>query len=567
VTRLVNDPHRFADEAADGFARAFAPWVQRVRGGVVRSAPASTEEVAVVIGGGSGHYPAFAGLVGPGIAHGAVMGNVFASPSAQQVYAVARAVEQGRGVLLSYGNYAGDVLNFDRAQERLRAEGVGCETVVVTDDISSAPPGRAGDRRGIAGGLVVYKAAGAASARGLPLTEVARLARKANDRTRTLGVAFSGCSLPGADRPLFTVPDGRMAVGMGVHGEPGIDETAVPTAHGLAELLVREVLKERMGDRAALILNGLGAVKYEELFVVYGSVADLLTRAGVSIVEPEVGELVTSFDMAGVSLTLCWLDDELEDLWRAPASTPSFRKGSLSVARIPARKVQEAPAEEIPAADDGSRRVAGLIRDALVAVRAVIEESVEELGRLDAIAGDGDHGIGMRRGVVAATEAATAAVTAGAGAGTALRHAGDAWGDRAGGTSGALWAAALIAAGDVLTDQEPAADALSRTVDAATAAVLSAGGAAVGDRTLVDALVPFRDALRAALGAGSDPATAFATAVPVADAAARATANLVPRKGRAKAHAVRSQGSPDPGAVSLALVLRAAADSVNEGAR
>lgn len=691
MTRLVNDPAAFADEAAEGFARAFAPWVRRVRGGVVRSAPAGSE-VAVVIGGGSGHYPAFAGLVGPGGAHGAVMGNVFASPSAQQAHAVARAVETGRGVLLSYGNYAGDVLNFDAAQKRLRAEGIGCETVVVTDDISSAPADRVAERRGIAGGLVVYKTAGAASARGLALSEVTRLARKANDRTRTLGVAFGGCSLPGADRPLFTVPDGRMAIGMGVHGEPGIGETDVPTARGLAELLVGELLKERAGDRAAVILNGLGAVKYEELFVVYASVADLLTGAGVSIVEPEVGELVTSFDMAGVSLTLCWLDDELEDLWRAPASTPAFRKGvvaaaepppwtpaqaaqgrpdtarmpaqaALGTARMPAKAardtartpVQAAPPGEsqttppgesvaIPPADGASRRVAVAIRDALTAARTAIESQVDELGRLDAIAGDGDHGIGMRRGVLAATEAAAEAVQKGAGAGTTLRRAGDAWGDRAGGTSGALWAAALAAAGEALGDGAPSAHAgdtapsahaaevlgggapsahaaeaqgdsalsagpahagartavpagiaggeavgsttpvpaadgedaagpsgagraLARAVDAAASAVLSAGGAVVGDRTLVDVLVPFRDAVLAAARDGADPVAALAAAVPVAESAARATADLVPRKGRAKTHAARSMGSPDPGATSLALVLRAAADSIDGGTR
>ncbi|GAA4673332.1 dihydroxyacetone kinase family protein [Phytohabitans rumicis] len=563
MTHLANDPTRFADESAAGFARAFAPWVRRSSGGVVRRTAEEASQVALVIGGGSGHYPAFAGLVGPGLAHGAAMGNLFASPSAQQVYAVAMAAQRGRGVLLSYGNYAGDVLHFDQAQARLRAEGIPCETVLVTDDISSAPPDRRDLRRGIAGGLVVYKAAGAASAEGRPLDEVARIARRANDRTRTLGVAFGGCTLPGAGEPLFTVPSGRMAVGMGIHGEPGIDETDVPTARELAGRLVDPLLAElpddlpaARGARAVAVLNGLGSVKYEELFVLYGAVADRLEAAGVAVVEPEVGELVTSLDMAGVSLTLCWLDEELERLWHAGASTPAYRKGG---ATPPA---SERPTGEpagrtqiIKVAPDGSRRGAAAVRDALAAAVLTVDAHADELGRLDAVAGDGDHGIGMRRGAHAALDAAGRVVAAGGGTGTALRHAGDAWADRAGGTSGALWGVALRAFGESVGDRaEPDAAALAAAVDAAVAAVVAAGGAKVGDKTMVDVLVPFRDAFRAAASEGAR--AALAAAVPVAEHAARSTADLLPKRGRARPHGERSRGTPDAGATSLALILR-----------
>ncbi|MFS2032212.1 dihydroxyacetone kinase subunit DhaK, partial [Curtobacterium sp. CT11-45] len=230
----------------------------------------------------------------------------------------ATASEHGGGVLLSYGNYAGDVLNFDAAARALEASGISVRTVRVTDDVVSAPADRAHERRGIAGDLCVFKVAGAAAERGDDLDTVTTIAERANDRTRSFGVAFSGCSLPGAEEPLFTVPEGRMAIGMGIHGERGIDETDVPSADGLAALLVDRLLDElpagitAAGSRVVPILNGLGSVKYEELFVVYRSVQRRLVDAGVVIVEPEVGELVTSFDMAGVSLTLFWLDDELE---------------------------------------------------------------------------------------------------------------------------------------------------------------------------------------------------------------------------------------------------------------
>src|SRR4029078_2303752 len=201
-------------------------------------------------------------------------------------------------------------------------------------DMSTAGTDEIEKRRAFAGDLAVFKVAAAAADTGLTLDEVYRVASHANARTRSLGVACSGCTLPGADKALFTVPAGRMAVGMGVHGEPGTSETAVPSADGLADLLVTTLLRDVPADvtdvrgaRVGLILNGLGTVKYEELYVVYRRIAQLLDEAGIITVEPEVGEFVTSYDMAGMSLTLFWLDDELETYWSAPAYSPRYRKG------------------------------------------------------------------------------------------------------------------------------------------------------------------------------------------------------------------------------------------------
>ncbi|RIJ15201.1 dihydroxyacetone kinase family protein, partial [Clavibacter nebraskensis] len=430
MTRLWNDPADFADDMTAGFVRANGRWVRRVHGGVSRSTRSADPEVAVVIGGGSGHYPAFGGLVGPGLAHGAAMGNLFASPSAHQVESVIRSSEQGRGALLLYGNYAGDVLHFDDAQERVRRDGIDCRTVVVTDDIFSASPDEQAKRRGIAGDLTVFKAAGAASAAGYDLDDTERVARLANARTRSMGVAFTGCTLPGADEPLFSVPEGRMAIGLGIHGEPGIDETDIPSADGLAELFVEHLLAtaeipdgvEVRGARVVPVLNGLGSVKNEELFVVFTRVADLLEEAGLTLVDPQVGEFCTSFDMAGASLTLFWLDEELERLWTAPADTPAFRSGAFdgsALQPVDAREDDEVDAA-IPDATDASRRTAARVATALEAVHAVVAENADELGRLDSVAGDGDHGIGMLRGSRAASERAARAVEQGAGARTAL---------------------------------------------------------------------------------------------------------------------------------------------------
>jgi dihydroxyacetone kinase len=446
MTRLFNEPAAFADEMTEGFVASHGRWVKRVSGGVVRNTKSTPDTVALVIGGGSGHYPAFAGLVGQGMAHGAAMGNLFASPSAQQIYNVAKAANNGAGVLLGYGNYAGDVLHFNQAQDRLRKEGIDCRSIAVTDDVSSAPLAERTKRRGIAGDLTVFKVAAAAAEAGYAMDDVVNVAERANHRTRSFGVAFTGCTLPGADHPLFSVPEGRMAVGMGIHGEPGIDETDIPTADELAELLVAKLLTEipdgitiaegSAGARVVPILNGLGSVKYEELFVVYRRVAQLLAESGLEAVDPQVGELVTSFDMAGTSLTLFWLDDELETLWNAPADAPAFRRGAVTAAALDSTDSSAAYADEaahaelsIPGATAESRAGAVRVLAALGAAKAVVDANADELGRIDAIAGDGDHGIGMERGVRAAVDAARNAVARGAGAATALHFAGDAWGE------------------------------------------------------------------------------------------------------------------------------------------
>lgn len=565
MTRLWNDPADFADEMIAGFVAANERYVRRVSGGVVRSTVVPEGQVAVVVGGGSGHYPAFGGLVGQGLAHGAAMGNLFASPSTQQIHAVATAAHRGGGVFFSYGNYAGDVLNFDAAQQRLRADGIACETVTVTDDIFSAPMAETHKRRGIAGDLTVFRIASAAAEAGCDLAAVTRVARRANERTRSFGVAFSGCTLPGADRPLFSVPEGRMAIGLGIHGEPGIDETDIPSADGLAELLVSRLLDEvpddvaPAGARVVPILNGLGSLKYEEMFVVYRRIAELLRAAGLELIDPHVGEYCTSFDMAGTSLTLFWLDAELEELWNTPVDTPAYRRGSV-VAAAQADAGPDAVHDDdaVPPSDEESRAAAATVTAAVETIAATIDAHVDELGRLDAIAGDGDHGIGMQRGSHAARDAAIAARDAGAGARTVLARAADAWSDRAGGTSGALWGLILSSIAGKLDDEgAPAASDVASGVAAGVESVMTYGKAEVGDKTLVDALVPFSGELTRALDTGAPLAAAWATAADAATRAAASTADLLPRMGRARPHAEKSLGTPDPGAHSLALIVTA----------
>ena len=573
MTYLFNQPSAFAAELIEGFVAANADKVRQVTGGVVRSTRSQPNTVAVIVGGGSGHYPAFAGLVGQGLAHGAAMGNLFASPSAQQIYNVARAAHNGAGVLLMFGNYAGDVLHFGQACERLRAEGIACEVLAVTDDISSAGKDELEKRRGVAGDLCVFKAACAAAEAGHDLSQVLQLAQHANQRTRTFGVAFSGCSLPGASHPLFEVEKGRMALGLGIHGEPGIKETDMPSADELAEIFVERLLNELPADipqadgqRVAVILNGLGSVKYEELFVVYRRVAQLLEAANLQVVEPDVGEFVTSFNMAGASLTLMWLDDQLETLWRAPTNTPAYRKGSVLVAEpLSAAERVESTEEALPAATTESQESAKRVLQLLESVAEILQRNAERLGDIDAVAGDGDHGIGMERGVLGAVEKAREVAARGAGAGSLLCRAADAWADKAGGTSGALWGVALTALGTALGDrQTPDAQRVATGVREAKEGIMHFGKARVGDKTMVDVLVPFSDSLNEAVAAGASLTDAWLKAAQVADKAAQDTAQLVPKMGRARPLAEKSVGTPDAGAISLALIVNTVGDLLKE---
>lgn len=630
---LTNDPRAFADEALAGFAAAHPDEIRAVHGGVVRASATPPGQVAVVIGGGTGHYPAFTGWVGPGFAHGAACGNVFASPSASRICSVARAAHNGAGVIFGFGNYAGDLLHFGHAAEQLRAEGMDVRILVVTDDIASGPSDDTARRRGIAGNLPVLKILCAAAEAGHGMDEVERAGRKANAATRSLGIAFGGCTLPGADRPPFTIRAGQMSVGLGIHGEPGIEMRPLPTADEVADLLVDGLLTERAAaagavagagagagrragtgkgrgragegrggkgsvrngnglgsDRVTLLLNSLGATTYEELYVVHRRVAERLAAEGLTVVAPVVGEQITSLGMAGLSLTLTFLDAELEALWTAPAATPAFRRGA--VGPRPPRTDNLAATHRLPPVVPGSadsRALGARLAEGLRTVRDTVVAHERRLGDIDAVAGDGDHGIGMRRGAEAAVEAADEAVALGGGARTVLFRAGAAWSERAGGTSGALWGAALIAFGSVLGDGDAAdgdavggdtADGarpphgphlrltggvhltpglhLTRGVRAAVDAVLRIGGARPGDKTLVDAAVPFVDRLEAALPTAGF-AAAWADAARVAGEAADATASIAARLGRARTHGDHSLGTPDAGAVSFALIVAALA--------
>ncbi len=329
MKKLINDPYAVVDEMLEGFCAAHARLVRRVDGerGVVRRDAPMAGKVGVLVGGGSGHEPAFLGYVGRGAADGAAVGNVFTSPPPDPILAVTQAVNGGRGVLYAYGNYAGDVLNFDIAAELAAAEGIAVRTVRVTDDVASAPKGEEADRRGIAGGFFVYKAAGASAAEGGDLDAVEAAASKANERCRSMGVALSACIVPAAGKATFELAEDEMEIGLGVHGEPGLRRGPIAGADAVATALVEHILADLpvgAGDEVAVLVNSLGATPLMELYILYRTVARELADRGIAIYRAYVGEYVTSMEMAGASVSVLALDSELKRWVDAPAETPCF---------------------------------------------------------------------------------------------------------------------------------------------------------------------------------------------------------------------------------------------------
>lgn len=331
IKKLLNDPALVVDEFVES-ALLVHPDLLAAAGtrAVCRAADARKQagKVGIALGGGSGHEPAFLGYVGPGLADSAAIGNVFAAPSADAILASIEAANHGAGVILMYGNYSGDVLNCRLAARRAAAAGISVRSLFTTDDVASAPAAERDRRRGIAGEILVFKIAGAAAEAGLPLDEVERIARQANAALGSMGVALSGAELPGAAKPIFESPPGQMEVGLGVHGEPGVRQQPLATADAVGRLLTTTIaadLELRAGERVAAMTNGLGATTPLEQYLVHRAACAELRARGVQVHRSYVGEYVTSLQMAGVSVSLLRLDDELTPLLDAPARSIGWR--------------------------------------------------------------------------------------------------------------------------------------------------------------------------------------------------------------------------------------------------
>lgn len=329
MKKIVNNPNDFAREAIEGLALAYPQYIRQIPGvqAVLRRDAPVLGKVTILTGGGSGHEPMFAGYVGRGMADVSVAGNVFASPPPPPIYEAAKSAHGGAGVLFLYGNYSGDVLNFDMAAEMLEQENIAVKTVRVTDDVASAPPELLHERRGIAGDLLVIKVAGARAEEGANLAEVAAAAEKGNLCTRTMGVALGSCVIPASGRTIFQLGEQEIEIGMGIHGEPGVQRGPLKPADQLVSEMAARILDDspmKVGDEVAVLVNGLGATPLAELLIVFRGLARSLSESGLTIWRSLVGNYVSSLDMAGFSISLMRLDADLKRWLAAPAETPAL---------------------------------------------------------------------------------------------------------------------------------------------------------------------------------------------------------------------------------------------------
>jgi len=332
MRKILNDPEQYVEESLEGFAAAYSRYYEKpegVKGILLKNR--RKEKVAVVVGGGSGHEPMFSGFVGKGLADAAACGNLFASPDPGTVYAVGAAADSGKGILFIYGNYAGDNLNFDMAEEMLQDDGYKTAHIRVCDDVASAPAERAFDRRGIAGDVFMIKIAGAACDEGLSLEEAVRVCEKTMNNMRSIGVATAPGQLPGVAAAMFELPEGKIEYGMGLHGEEGVKRTDMEPADQLAETIYKDIVSDmpvEKGDEVCVLVNGLGSTTIGELSIIYRKVARMLAEDGVRVHDADVNSFCTSQEMGGFSVTLLKLDEELRRYYDMPCFCPFYAKQS-----------------------------------------------------------------------------------------------------------------------------------------------------------------------------------------------------------------------------------------------
>mgnify|MGYP002798377464 FL=1 len=536
------------------------------------------DKVALVIGGGSGHEPLFTGYCGAGLADAVACGNICASPNPELIMMAAKAVDQGKGVLFVYGNYAGDNLNFDMAEEMCRAEGMKTAHVREWDDFASAPKERITDRRGIAGDVYTIKIAGAACDAGLDLDEVVRITEKDRDNTNTIGLATSPGTLPGNDKPTFEIADDEMEFGMGLHGEPGIERTKMMPCCDMVERMYNELMAEmglKSGDEIAVLVNGLGSTPLLELNLVYYELYKRMHRDGLKVYDAEVKTYCTCMEMGGFSITFLKLDDELKKYYDAPCYSPYYAKGSFSgvvedassdadeeepefdetdVEPAVITRSKDGVLEELNAED--TRNMLLYIADKIIANKPYLTE-------VDSAIGDGDHGIGMAGGMQKAKKKLLK-MQGEENAYHLFETAGQAMLMSMGGASGVIFGSLYLAGAKGMDPKGTiTAEDLARMEKKSLDAIQERGGAQVGDKTMVDALAPAVDALEANSGKG------LLEMLKAAEEAARCgmedTKKYVAKFGRAKSLLERAIGHQDAGATSVYLIFQGMREFV-EGA-
>jgi dihydroxyacetone kinase len=568
MKKLINRPGHVVEEMIQGLVAADAGLARLSSYTVVlRSNAASSRDkhVALISGGGSGHEPAHAGYVGEGMLTAAVAGEIFTSPPSDSVYHAIKAVGGKAGVLLIIKNYTGDRLNFGVAAEMARAEGIPVETVVVADDVALLHLQQATGARGLAGTVFVHKIAGAAAEQGRDLAEVARVAQKVATSVATMGVSLSAGTNPAVGKPSYTLEEDEVELGLGIHGEPGVRRTKLPSADELAGSLVDSIVNAQSleaGKRVAVMVNNLGITTPMELAIFTRAALDSLEKHKVVAERVYSGTFMSSLDAAGVSISLLRVDDDLLGLLDAPTNAAGWlnsakeRPTPLTERTLPTTQRPVRPNQQSPRTPAG-KAMERALRSACQALLA----AETRLTEMDRLVGDGDLGISLARGG-RAIEAEMPTYPFDDGSATlselavTLQHA-------LAGSSGPLYGVLLLRAAQTLrsANRLDGAAWAEATVEACDA-ISQLGGAKLGDRTMLDALIPFAQAFRQAMNDGEGAIEAIRVAVTEAERSAEGTANLLPRRGRSTYLAERALGHPDPGAIAVTVWLRAVADAM-----
>jgi dihydroxyacetone kinase len=563
LKKLINHPEAVVEEMVQGLV-ALYPGLRRLEGRTVlvrADASDQNDRVALISGGGSGHEPAHAGYVGRGMLSAAVAGDVFTSPAPDAVLAAIKAVAGRAGALLIVKNYTGDRLNFGLAADLARAEGILVETVVVADDAALAASTGLAGARGLAGTVFVHKIAGAASEAGASLAEVAAEARAAAESVATMGVALSPCTVPAAGTPGFALGEREIELGLGIHGEPGVRKAAIGPADAIVDEMLGKIL-DRLGagpgSRVALLVNNLGGTPTIELAIVARRAIEALESLGYSVERAYAGTFLSALEMAGVSLSVLLVDDARLARLDAPTDAPAWPNASAHPHVRDAAPLPDPTAMtgEFAKAEPPRTPVGRGFEKVLRAAADALIAATDHLTALDQAVGDGDLGLSLARGSRAVLDALPAVPLDDPPA--ALRRLGTILQSALGGTSGPLYAVfALAAAERLASSADPLAwaDAFA----AGCARVGEVGGASVGDRTMLDALVPASGAFSAAIRSGTTPTMALVRAAEAAERGAEATSALPPRRGRSSYLGDRALGHPDPGAVAVAIWLAAVA--------
>ncbi|MDF1775489.1 MAG: dihydroxyacetone kinase subunit DhaL [Rhizobiaceae bacterium] len=576
--KLINDPDDLIAELIEGMVSAHPDHLtvegETGRAIVARNGPRDGK-VGIVVGGGSGHEPAFAGYVGKGLADAAPLGNIFASPSPAQIMDAGFAADGGAGVLFLYGNYTGDVMNFGMAEEAMAKQGVVARSFVTTDDVASAPRDKIDERRGIAGNFFVFKVAGAAADMGASLEAVEAAAKRANDATRTMGVALSACSMPQTGKANFEIPDGEMEIGMGIHGEPGIARVPAEAADAVTDRLLHPILGElalNPGDRVAVLVNGLGSTTLLELYLLHRRVAEVLKARQIDIHHSWVGEYCTSLEMGGASVSLMKLDDDLINWLEHPCDTPALRVGAEEAARGETTNRTQRTRKQVDRESKVSKHdliATGTItpkvfRRMMAASAQAIFTQRDHLCELDGAVGDGDHGVTMEIGWKAALSALDQSADK-ATISELCNVMAQAFLDAVGASAGPLYATAFSTAGVAVSDRlNLDAAATVAWLAGMTEGIASRGGAAAGEKTMIDAWAPaVLDASRA-LEQGASVASCMMAAAEGAARGAEATIQMQSNRGRSKKLGSRSIGHRDPGAASAAIMIAAWAQALRD---